>query len=144
MKRNSSTDTINDAATEPTAAEPLAPEPIRDDASRTSHPTPALTRAEAESRYAAARDAWTAAMRAANSGRPADLASLAIAQEAYELAVAERDAWANSDRIPVTIEREPGAGIAAAVSQELAWRHVREPQEEVGWLGRLRRRLSRR
>ena len=29
---------------------------------------------EAESRYVAARDAWVAAMHAANSGRPADLA----------------------------------------------------------------------
>src|SRR6188474_2137121 len=44
---------------------------------------------EADARYVAARDAWTAAMRAANSGRSADLASLAIAQEAYEAAAAE-------------------------------------------------------
>jgi hypothetical protein len=41
---------------------------------------------EAEARYVAARDAWTAAMRAANSGRPADLATLAVAQDAFEAA----------------------------------------------------------
>jgi hypothetical protein len=36
------------------------------------------TMEEVEQRYVASRDAWVAAMRAANSGRPADMATLAI------------------------------------------------------------------
>ena len=44
---------------------------------------------EAEERYVMARDAWIAAMGKANSGRSADLASLGIAQEAYEQATVE-------------------------------------------------------
>lgn len=98
---------------------------------------------EAEVRYVAARDAWTAAMRAANSGRSADLASLAIAQETYEAAAAERERWLTGSRvIAVPVEPEKRSGIEAAVGQELAWRRVLHPEPPKGGvLSRVRRRL---
>jgi hypothetical protein len=101
------------------------------------------TREEAEERYVAARDAWTAAMRAANSGRSADLASLAIAQEAYEAAAAERERWLNGGRIatPVVTE-DPRRSLETAVGQELEWREVRRQKDpKGGLLGRVRHRL---
>jgi hypothetical protein len=98
---------------------------------------------EAEVRYVAARDAWTAAMRAANSGRPADLASLAIAQEAYEAAVAERDRWHTGTKVAIAVDSETRSGIEAAAGQEIAWRQVLHPDEPKGGvLSRIRRRLS--
>jgi hypothetical protein len=100
------------------------------------------THDEAEGQYIAARDAWTAAMRAANSGRPADMAALAIAQEAYEAAAAERDRWMSGSRVAITIEPEDHmGGIETAVEQELRWRKVRHPHEEQSLLTRVRRRL---
>jgi hypothetical protein len=98
---------------------------------------------EAEVRYVAARDAWTAAMRAANSGRPADLASLAIAQEAYEAAVAERDRWHTGTKVAIPVESETRSAIEAAAGQEIAWRQVLHPdQPKGGVLSRIRRRLT--
>ncbi len=101
------------------------------------------TRNEAEEQYVAARNAWTMAMRAASSGRPADLASLAITQEAYEAAAAERDRWISGERVAVQAKPPPTQrGVDAAVGQELAWRRVRESDGKApGMLGRLARKL---
>jgi hypothetical protein len=97
---------------------------------------------EADARYVAARDAWTAAMRAANSGRPADLASLAITQEAYEAAATERERWHTGTKVAIHVDDEKPNGIEAAVSQELAWRKVLHPEQPKGGvLARIRRRL---
>ena len=101
------------------------------------------SREEAEARYVAARDAWTAAMRRANSGRAADLASLAIAQEAYEAALAEVELWRSGHRIPIPVQAERSVGIEVAVGQELEWRRLHTPEEpRPGFLARLRRRIS--
>lgn len=100
------------------------------------------SREEAEERYIAARDAWTKAMHAANSGRPADLASLALTQEVYEAAVVERERWLAGGRIATPVERaEPRRNIEAAVGQEMAWRAVKHHDEPKGFLGRLKKRL---
>jgi hypothetical protein len=82
-------------------------------------------------------------MRAAASGRSADLASLAIAQEAYEAASRERDEW-TSGRRTAAIPIEPGrSAIDVVVGQELAWRRVHHEDEEPkrGILGRIGLRL---
>ena len=88
------------------------------------------TREEVEERYAAARDAWTAAMRAAQSGRAADLANLAIAQDTYETALAEKRRWEASPRAAIPIEPDRPRGIDAIVGQELARRRVHEREEQ--------------
>lgn len=105
------------------------------------------SREEAEERYVAARDAWTAAMRTARSGRPADLAALAMAQEAYEAALAERERWASSPTVALPIQVDRPTGIDAVVGQELSWRRVHEQEQEKerakgrrGLFGRLFRR----
>lgn len=105
--------------------------------------------AEAMEHYTATRDAWVAAMRAANSGRPADMASLALAQEEYELATAERDRWRSTGVVAIPIEPEEHRPIDAIVGQQLAWRDVHHEEQErrrrsPGLLGRLfgRRRNS--
>ena len=98
---------------------------------------------EADAQYVAARDAWTTAMRAANSGRPADLASLAIAQEAYEAAVAEHERWHTGTKVAIPVRTETRSGIEAAIGHELAWREVLHPDTPKGGvLSRIRRRLS--
>lgn len=92
----------------------------------------------------AARDAWVAAMRRANSGRPADLASLAIRQEAYEQATAEVERWRAAPRVAIPVEPETKRdGIEIAIGQEMAWKRVHErPSEpEPGPIGRLVRRF---
>jgi hypothetical protein len=99
--------------------------------------------AEAEELYVVTRDAWTAAMRQANSGRPADMASLAIAQEAYEAAAKERDLWLAGKRVAIPVDPGHDHGIDAVVQQELAWRHVHRHEEpKPGPLRRLARRLT--
>ena len=121
---------------------PVDPEPMR-------APATARSRGEAEERYTVAHDAWIKAMRHASSGRPADLATLAIAQESYEAALAERAMWEAGKRIAVPIDADPGrAGIELAVGQELAWRQVRDAGHRprgglsrlFGLFGRFRRR----
>jgi hypothetical protein len=105
------------------------------------------SREEAEERYVGARDSWAAAMRAANSGKPSDMAALAIAQDAYESALAERARWASSPRTPIPIEADRPAGIGAVVGQELSWRRVHEIEEErkqPTGIRRLLRRITRR
>lgn len=96
---------------------------------------------EAEKQYVDCRDAWTAAMRAAGSGRPADMATLALCQEAYEAATLERDRWLAGHRVAIPIE-EPAPerpSIEVVVEQALAWREVHEQERTKprGVLGRL-------
>lgn len=120
-----------DPASRPPAREPEGPPRSRD---------------EAEARYITARDAWTSAMRAANSGRPADLASLALTQETYEAAAANVALWRSGAKMAVPIEpAEKRAGLDALIGQEMAWRRVHEVQpKQPGPLRRLARKLTRR
>jgi hypothetical protein len=92
----------------------------------------------------AARDAWTAAMRAASTGRPADLAKLALTQDVYEKALAEVELWRSGARIAIPIETDSrDAGLEAAVGQEFAWRRIHQvPARVPGLLGRLARLLT--
>ena len=99
--------------------------------------------ADLELRYVAARDAWKLAMRAANSGRSKDLASLAIAQQAYEEVAAEREHWLAGGRMAIRIEPDPERhDIEVAVGQELEWRKVLHPAKARGFLGRIKDRLG--
>lgn len=132
---------------DPAAPEHITPgvEPSSARAPRISQPSiAAKSPAEAEQRYIAARDAWTAAMRAASSGRPADMAGLAIAQEAFEAASAERELWRSGEMVAIQVD--PGARskhVAAALGNEMAWRNVRrEEPPKRGGLGGLVRRLT--
>jgi hypothetical protein len=100
---------------------------------------------EAEARYVASRDEWITAMKTASSGRPADLASLAIAQEAYEAAAAERDRWLSGNRVALPTDEPSQPSLGAVVGQELAWRKVHDAKVErrPGLIGRLAKRLRR-
>lgn len=102
------------------------------------------SREAAEERYVAARDAWAAAMRQASSGRPADLAALAIAQEDYEAALAERERWASGSKVAIPIEPDRPGGIEAVVGQEMSWRQVHEQESEKSEKPKGLRRLFRR
>jgi hypothetical protein len=130
------------------AAAPTAPARRRISAPPVPEPAPSTVRSreEAEAQYVTARDAWTAAMRLANSGRAAHLASLAITQEAFEAASAELELWRTGARIAIPIEPEASHSVLeAAVGQELAWRRIlHPPQKALGLFSRLRRRLTRR
>ena len=100
---------------------------------------------EVEQRYVASRDAWVAAMRAANSGRPADMATLALCQEAYEAATLERERWLSGARVAIPIEpANEHASIEAVVDQALAWQDVHEHEKPRGFIGRLFGRRDRR
>lgn len=140
------------AGTEP--AEAATARPASHGLDGTGHASPverhSLPRnlAEAEERYVAARDAWTRAMRDANSGRPADLAALALAQESFEAAVAERDRWRAAPNVAIPVDPEDRRrDVEAIVGQELAWRRMREEDQararRRGLLGRLFGRKSR-
>lgn len=85
---------------------------------------------EAEERYLACRNEWTAAMRAAASGKPADLAALAMAQQAYEEALAEHQRWQAGPRVAVPVQPDRPRGIEAVVGQELSWRRIHEHEQE--------------
>lgn len=143
MKRRAAVDTEAAAA---------APAPLARPDDTVGHSALAQRRAgprsreDAEARYVAARDAWVTAMHGANSGRPADLAALALAQEAYEAAVNERERWLNGDAIAIPVEAERTTnGIDAVVGQELAWKRIQSaPEEPRGLLGRLKKRITRR
>ena len=99
---------------------------------------------DAEQRYLTARDAWIVAMRRANSGRPADLATLAITQEAYELATADVERWRSGVKVAVPIDGgTKRAGLEALISQEMAWRRLHAtPEPKRGRLSRILRRLT--
>lgn len=96
-----------------------------------------------ENRYVDARNAWTRAMRASTSGKSADMASLAIAQEAYETVAEEREHWLAGGKVVIPDEPDPTHhDIEVAVGQELEWRRVLTPPKP-GFFSRLRRRLGR-
>jgi hypothetical protein len=103
--------------------------------------TPPLSLEEAEAQYLVAREAWTGAMRRASSGRSADLASLAIAQEAFEMASAQRDGWQAAARpASPARERSQPRGVEVIARQDLAWRRIREsPRRRPRLLGRVAR-----
>ena len=124
-------------------ATPKAPARTRKDPAPTPVVGPRSTE-EAEAQYLTARDAWLAAMRKANSGRSADLASLAITQEAYELAMAEVEGWRSGVKVAIKIEPEAHVhDLETAVGQEFAWRRVYEQIEKPpGPLRRAIRRLT--
>lgn len=129
----------------PASARPTSAQPAT--APRPPAPNPTIqTRSleEAEARYVTVRDAWTHAMRKANSGRPADLASLALAQEAYEEAVADVARWRSGVTVAIPIQPEVRrAGLDALIGQEMAWRRVHEVKEkQPGMIARLIRRLT--
>ena len=69
--------------------------------------------------------------------------ALALAQEAYEAAVAERERWLNGGQVAIPVEVEqPARGLDAVVGQELAWRAVKHQDDEPrGLLGRLKKRI---
>lgn len=86
-------------------------------------------------------------MRTASSGRPADLASLALAQETYEAAAAERERWLAASPAPGTalhIE-SPDAkrAVNIVVGQELEWRRVKDHAPETGLGSRIKRLFGR-
>ncbi len=141
-RRRIATDIQAPAPEPPIASETdAAPRPIQ---ARMAQPfVGARSREEAEERYVAARNAWTLAMRDASSGRPADLASLAIAQETYEVAHAERERWLSGVMvaIPVEPDRVHEREVEAAIRHELAWRVVLDQPKPEGVLTRLRRRI---
>ncbi|MGH2417021.1 MAG: hypothetical protein ACRDFY_01680 [Candidatus Limnocylindria bacterium] len=140
------------------AAEPAAPEsstpgsaPLADRGSERAEATstngPAvgpLSLEAAEARYITARDAWTDAMRRCRSGRAADLASLALAQEAYELATAEVQQWRSGGRAAIAIEPEARrTRLEAAIGQEMAWRRVHQvTPKKANLIARTLRRLT--
>lgn len=131
--------------TQATAAQPapVVPRPSTQGHSALAHHLAApSSREEVEEQYVAARDAWTKAMRAASSGRPADLASLAIAQEAYETIAAERERWISGARVAIPIEPGPRRDLEAAVGQEMAWRKVHNHDKPEGLLARFKRRIG--
>ena len=110
---------------------------------RTPVPGP-LSTEEAEERYVAARDVWIAAMHKANSGRSADLASLAITQEAYEQATVEVEKWRSGVKVAIPIEPDAKLhDLETAIGQELAWRRVLEQHDKPpGPLARAIRRFT--
>jgi hypothetical protein len=97
---------------------------------------------EAEVAYVAARDAWTAAMHASASGRSADLASLALAQEAYEAAAAEREIWLSAPASTRAIPVDPSGAkrdIEIVVGQGAKWQRVKDHEPVGGVRGLLKR-----
>ena len=139
MKRRSSELETTASAAQP----PVTPTPP-DSTARVRGIMSAAARYEAdlEHRYVAARDAWTHAMHAANSGRSADMASLAIAQEHYETIMDERERWLASARVAIPIHApDTRRKIEVAVGQELEWRRVHAPKPPPGFLGRFWGRL---
>jgi hypothetical protein len=144
-RRASEADAGREAAAEPTAKTPAIRRRPQSDSAATRPASAPRTRQEAEEQYVAARDAWIAAMKRANSGRAAHLATLAITQETYEAAFAEVELWRSGVRIPIPVEPERTTGIEVVVGQEFTWRQLHTHEEKKpGFLGRLRRRLSRR
>jgi hypothetical protein len=133
---------------EPQASAPDAvdPQPTANDHPIAAHTLAGDIRhyaADLEIRYVAARDAWKHAMRAANSGRSKDLASLAIAQQAYEEVAAEREHWVAGGRVAIPVEPDPQRrDIEVAVGQELEWRKVLHTPAARGFFGRIKDRLG--
>ena len=73
------------------------------------------------------------------------MASLAIAQEAYELAVEERERWLSGKTVAIPVDPEAvghDRDLNAAIAHELAWRVVLDSPKPAGLLGRIRLRLG--
>lgn len=136
-------DSAGNGSTTASAADP-APDEATEHAPLTQRLAGPRSVEEAEERYVVARDAWIVAMRAANSGRSADLASLAIAQEAYEHATAEAERWRSAGRVAIPIDAEPPrAAVEVAIGQQLAWQRVRDHEEKPrGFVSRVMRRVT--
>ena len=100
------------------------------------------SRDDVEAAYVAARDAWAQAMRAANSGRNADMATLAIAQEAFEAAAAERARWSGATHVAIPVDPEPKRNIEVILGQEGEWNRVHHREPSRGLAGRLKRLLG--
>ena len=125
-----------------TPRSPVGPQRERAETGLQRVAAPPRSLEEAEAQYVVARDAWTAAMRRASSGRPADLASLAIAQEAYEMASAQRDGWQAGRNVTPVEDRSRPRGVEVIAHQDLAWQRVRQGTDRhPGRLRRLTRRL---
>ena len=141
MKRDATEVQTQSSAPAPTGAPPPAPH-----VATTAHGLAAEIAAygeDLERRYLATRDEWLKAMHAANSGRSADLAKLAIAQEAYEATATEREHWIDSGRVAIPIREDiERHDVEIAVDQGLAWRKVLAKPPTPGILGRIRRRLG--
>ena len=141
MKRRSSElETTASAAQPSVTPTPTAP----DSARRAKGITSAAARygADVEQRYVAARDAWAHAMHAASSGRSADMASLASAQEHYETTMEERERWLASSRIAIPIDApDTRHNIEVAIGQEIEWRRVHALKPPPGFVGRFWGRL---
>jgi hypothetical protein len=99
------------------------------------------SRTEAHEHYLNTRDAWLRTMKLASSGRPADLAALAIAQEAYEAAAAEWERWESGSRVAIAIDTEKDASVGAVVDQEIKWRALHDHDRSSGLIGRITKRL---
>ena len=128
--RRLSTDARTAADTDaPASGAPLrqAPAPATPLSARLARPR---SPEEAEERYLACRNEWTTAMRTASSGKPADLAALAMAQQAYEEALAEHQRWQAGPRTPMPVQPDRPRGIDAVVGQELSWRRIHEHDQE--------------
>jgi hypothetical protein len=100
------------------------------------------SRDDVEAAYVAARDAWAQAMRAANSGRNADMATLAIAQEVFESAAAERARWSHATHAAIPVAPEPKRNIEVILGQEVEWNRVHHHEPSRGLAGRLKRLLG--
>jgi hypothetical protein len=110
-------------------------------------PSQAPSVAELAAAYATAEERWRRALKAANSGRPVDLAELALAQEAYvaagtALRRAQREESEQSRRMAEMRARrmEAESRLAVIVAQEQAWREVAHSDGSSGsFFGRLGR-----
>ena len=132
--------TDSDRRVTTSSSKPIEPESTRPAPLRNRHAPPQgianrlarpHSREDAEKRYAAAHEGWIAAMRAANSGRSSDLAALAMAQEAYEEALADRERWASGPSVAIPVGEERPSSLDAVVGQELSWRRVHEHELEL-------------
>jgi len=139
---------------EATLPDGSAPAPTSPTAERPAHSTLSQrlagprSRDDVEAAYVTARDAWAQAMRAANSGRTADMATLAIAQEAFEAASAERARWSGgtraaiASRAAISVSPEPKRNIEVILDQEVEWNRVHHREPSRGLVGRLKRLLG--
>ena len=112
-----------------------------------AEPSPERSLDELIAEQRATEERWRRALKAANSGRPKDLADLALAQEAYvaagaALARARRDADEESHRQAVERARrtEAQSRLAIIVAQEQRWHDVANGDDQRGgFLGGIRR-----
>lgn len=107
--------------------------------------------AAVEARYEAAHQAWLDALRVCRSGKPADLARLAIAQRTYEelsveLERAHREAAERQVRLEALRARrlETARRAETIANQAAAWMRIhQEPRQSRGLRGVIARLLHR-